>query len=100
MLVGPDDGSLGDVGDLEIIVANEVIAWTRTPPESVRTKKDSTLVRAAEAVRDGRASAMVAPATPAPTMACRAVADGPAPGVARPAIATPAPDPRRAARRC
>ena len=56
VLVGPDDGTLGDTGSLEVLAASEVIAMHDDPAQSVRTKKDSTLVHAAEAVRDGRAS--------------------------------------------
>src|SRR5439155_1038320 len=47
-----------DTGGLEVIPAGEVIAMDEDA-SSVRRKKDSSLVRAAEAVRDGRASAMV-----------------------------------------
>ena len=69
MLVGPTDGSLGDTGGLEVLPASEVIAMNDDPAQSVRTKKDSTLVRAAEAVRDGRASAMVSAGNTGATMA-------------------------------
>ena len=55
VLVGPAD--LADIGDLPLIVASEVIEMHDDPAHGVRRKKDSTLVRAAEAVRDGRASA-------------------------------------------
>ncbi len=58
LLVGRPD-ELGDTGDLEVIEASEVIAMDAEPGSSVRRMKDSSLVRAAEAVRDGRASAMV-----------------------------------------
>jgi glycerol-3-phosphate acyltransferase PlsX len=91
VLVGPDDGSLGDVGDLEIIPASEVIAMDEDPARGVRTKKDSTLVRAAESVRDGRASAMVSAGNTGATMASALLRMGRISGVARPAIATPIP---------
>ena len=58
VLVGPPD-QIGDTGGLEVIAASEVIAMDDDPGSSVRRKKDSSLVRAAEAVRDGRALAMV-----------------------------------------
>ena len=54
VLVGPPD-QIGDAGGLEILPASEVIAMDEDPGQSVRRKKDSSLVRAAEAVRDGRA---------------------------------------------
>ena len=93
VLVGPRDGSLGDVGDLEILEANEVIGMDEDPARSVRTKKDSTLVRAAEAVRDKRASAMVSAGNTGATMAAALLRMGRISGVARPAIATPLPTP-------
>ena len=91
LLVGPDDGSLGDVGDLEVLPAHEVIAMDEDAGRAVRTKKDSTLVRAAEAVRDKRASAMVSAGNTGATMASALLRMGRLPGVARPAIATPIP---------
>ena len=67
VLVGRLD-ELGDTGDLEVIEASEVIAMDAEPGSSVRRMKDSSLVRAAEAVRDGRASAMVSAAMAALTL--------------------------------
>lgn len=91
LLVGPDDGSLGDVGDLEILPASEVISMDEDAGRGVRTKKDATLVRAAEAVRDGLASAMVSAGNTGAAMASALLRMGRLPGVARPAIATPLP---------
>jgi glycerol-3-phosphate acyltransferase PlsX len=91
LLVGPDDGSLGDVGDLEILPASEVISMDEDAARAVRTKKDSSLVRCAEAVRDGRASAMVSAGNTGATMASALLRMGRLPGVARPAIAAPIP---------
>ena len=68
--------------------------WTTTRPQGVRRKKDSSLVRAAEAVRDGRASAMVSAGNTGATMASALLRMGRIKGVARPAIATPIPVPR------
>lgn len=87
VLVGPTDGSLGDTGDLEVLPAFEVIEMHADPAQSVRTKKDSSLVRAAEAVRDGRACAMVSAGNTGATMASALLRMGRLPGVARPAIA-------------
>ena len=64
-------------GDLPLIAATEVIAMDEDPASGVRRKKDSTLVRAAEAVRDGKASAMVSAGNTGATMAVGAAADGP-----------------------
>ena len=58
LLVGRSD-ELADVGDLEVLEASEVIAMDAEPGSSVRRMKDSSLVRAAEAVRDGKEKACV-----------------------------------------
>jgi glycerol-3-phosphate acyltransferase PlsX len=60
---------------------------------SVRTMKDSSLVRAAEAVRDGKASAMVSAGNTGATMGSALLRMGRIKGVQRPAIATPIPVP-------
>jgi len=92
VLVGrPED--LTDIGDLEVIEASEVIAMDAEPGASVRRMKDSSLVRAAEAVRDGRASAMVSAGNTGATMASALLRMGRISGVARPAIATLLPTP-------
>ncbi|MGH9303118.1 MAG: phosphate acyltransferase PlsX [Acidimicrobiales bacterium] len=91
VLVGPIDGSLGDTGGLEVLPASEVIAMDEDAGRSVRTKRDSSLVRAAEAVRDGRASAMVSAGNTGATMASALLRMGRLKGVARPCIATPLP---------
>lgn len=92
VLVGRS-AELGDTGDLEVIEASEVIAMDDDPASGVRTKKDSSLVRAAEAVRDGRASAMVSAGNTGATMASALLRMGRIKGVNRPAIATPLPVP-------
>jgi glycerol-3-phosphate acyltransferase PlsX len=92
VLVGRPD-ELGDTHGLEVIEASEVIAMDADAANSVRTMKDSSLVRAAEAVRDGRASAMVSAGNTGATMASALLRMGRIKGVARPAIATPLPVP-------
>lgn len=92
MLVG-DPERLGEVYDLPVEVAHEVISMHDDPVKGVRQKKDSSLVRAAEAVRDGRAAAMVSAGNTGATMASALFRMGRLPGVARPAIATPIPKP-------
>jgi glycerol-3-phosphate acyltransferase PlsX len=79
--------------DLEVIPASEVIEMHDDPGAGVRRKKDSSLVRAAEAVRDGKASAMVSAGNTGATMASALLRMGRLPGVSRPAIATPIPVP-------
>ena len=92
VLVGrPDD--IGDTGGLSVIEAFEVIAMDAEPGSSVRKMKDSSLVRAAEAVRDGAASAMVSAGNTGATMASALLRMGRIKGINRPAIATPIPVP-------
>jgi len=91
VLVGPPD--LEGRGDLPLIPATEFIAMDDDPGKSVRTKKDSTLVRAAEGVRDGKASAMISAGNTGATMASALLRMGRIKGVSRPAIATPIPVP-------
>jgi len=93
LLVGPTDGSLGDTSGLEVLAANEVISMDEDPTRAVRTKKDSSLVRAAEAVRDGRASAMVSAGNTGAAMTAALLRMGRLSGVGRPAIATPLANP-------
>jgi phosphate acyltransferase len=80
-------------GDLDVVAASQVIGMDADAGSSVRTMKDSSLVRAAEAVRDGRASAMVSAGNTGATMASALLRLGRIKGVARPAIATPIPVP-------
>jgi len=91
LLVGPE--GLEGTGDLPLMVASQVIEMDDDPAKSVRTKRDSTLVRAAEAVRDGKASAMISAGNTGATMASALLRMGRISGVARPAIATPVPVP-------
>ena len=92
LLVGKPD-QLGDTGGLEVLAASEVIGMEEDPGQGVRRKKDSSLVRAAEAVRDGQACAMVSAGNTGATMGSALLRMGRIKGVARPAIATPIPVP-------
>jgi len=94
VLVGPADlPDRVDTGGLPLIEASEVIGMDDDPAAAVRRKKDSTLVRAAEAVRDGVASAMVSAGNTGATMASALLRMGRIRGVGRPAIATIIPVP-------
>jgi phosphate acyltransferase len=92
LLVGRP-GDMGDTGGLPELPASEVIGMDDDPGQGVRRKKDSSLVRAAEAVRDGQALAMVSAGNTGATMASALLRMGRLPGVIRPAIATPIPNP-------
>jgi phosphate acyltransferase len=91
VLVGPS--ALEGRGDLPLIPAEEVVAMDEDPAQAIRRKKDSSLVRAAEAVRDGKASAMISAGNTGATMAAALLRIGRIKGVSRPAIATPIPVP-------
>lgn len=92
VLVGKP-GAMGDIGTLPCLPAGEVIGMDDDPGQSVRRKKDSSLVRAAEAVRDGKAMAMVSAGNTGAAMASALLRMGRLPKVIRPAIATPIPFP-------
>ncbi|HEX5616228.1 MAG TPA: phosphate acyltransferase PlsX [Acidimicrobiia bacterium] len=99
LLAGPPDVVRpllpgGDVpAGIELLAASEVIGMADDPASAVRQKKDASLVRCAEAVRDGRAAAMVGAGNTGATMAAALLRCGRLPGVARPAIAVPVPIP-------
>jgi glycerol-3-phosphate acyltransferase PlsX len=96
VLVGPPDlaGRTSETGvELPLIEASEVIGMHDDPANAVRRKKDSTLVRAAEAVRDGKASAMISAGNTGAAMASALLRMGRIKGVKRPTIATPIPVP-------
>jgi glycerol-3-phosphate acyltransferase PlsX len=92
VLVGRS-ADMGDVGGLPVIEASEVIEMHDDPAAGVRRKKDSSMVRCAEAVRDGTASAMLSAGNTGAAMAAALLRMGRIKGVARPAIATPIPVP-------
>jgi glycerol-3-phosphate acyltransferase PlsX len=89
-LVGPPE-LVGDTLGLPLVACTEVIAMDEDPAGGVRRKKDSSLVRAAELVRDGKACAMVSAGNTGATMASALLRMGRLPGVVRPCIATPLP---------
>ena len=94
LLVGrPDDIAAAGPGQLAVLAASEVVEMHDDPGAAVRRKKDASVVRAAEAVRDGNASAMVSAGNTGAAMASALLRMGRIRGVHRPAIATPIPVP-------
>ncbi len=89
----PDAVAAAEPGGLEVVPCAEVIEMHDDPGVSVRRKKDASVLRAAEAVRDGRASAMVSAGNTGGAMASALLRIGRIRGVHRPAIATPIPVP-------
>ncbi|MBW3649450.1 MAG: phosphate acyltransferase PlsX [Actinobacteria bacterium] len=92
VLVG-DPGRIGDPQGLEVVPCGEVIDMHEDGARAVRRKKDSSLVVAAELVRDGRASAMLSAGNTGATVTAALLRMGRLRGVSRPAIATPIPVP-------
>lgn len=86
---------MGDPLGLDVVACSEIIAMDDDPAASVRRKKDSSLVRSAELVRDHQACAMVSAGNTGATMASALLRMGRLPGVVRPCIATPIPNPGR-----
>jgi phosphate acyltransferase len=78
---------------VEVLDARELISMDDEPAPAVRTRKDSSIVRCAQAVRDGAADAMVGAGNTGATMAAALLRMGRVKGVARPAIAVPIPVP-------
>ncbi|HSH23654.1 MAG TPA: phosphate acyltransferase PlsX [Acidimicrobiales bacterium] len=89
----PDDLVGAGAGDLPVVGCSEVIEMHDDPGRSVRAKKGASVVCAAEAVRDGVASAMVSAGNTGAAMASALLRMGRISGVQRPAIATPIPVP-------
>jgi glycerol-3-phosphate acyltransferase PlsX len=99
LLVGPKDAVAAELpggtppAGVEVLDCSQVIEMHDEPGISVRTKKDASVVRAAEAVRDGKADAMVGAGNTGATMASALLRFGRIRGVARPAVAVPIPVP-------
>lgn len=90
LLVG-DPHRMGDVGGLDVLPASQVVGMGDDPARAVRRLKDSSIVRGAEAVRDGAASALLSAGNTGAAMAASLLRMGRIKGVARPAIAVPFP---------
>ena len=78
---------------IDLVDAADVIAMDDEPLGAVRKYKDSSIVRAAEAVRDGRADAVVSAGNTGAVTAAAVLRLGRFKGVPSPAIAVPLPVP-------
>jgi len=78
---------------VSVLDARDVIAMDDEPVSAVRKKKDSSVVRCAQAVRDGAADAMVSAGNTGAAMASALLRMGRVKGVVRPAIAVVLPVP-------
>lgn len=91
-LVGRSEG-ITALGGVDLVEASEVVEMSEDPATAVRRKRDSSVVRAAEEVRDGRAGAMVSAGNTGAAMVAALLRCKRIPGVSRPAIATTLPVP-------
>ena len=80
VLVGLDDAIRAELPNgvppngVEVVACTQVIEMHDEPGSSVRTRKDASVVRAAEWVRDGKVDAMVGAGNTGATMANSATA--------------------------
>ena len=74
--------------DVAVVDAPEEIGMDEHPAQAVRRKPRSSVVVALEAVRDGRAEAMISAGNSGATMAAALLTLGRIPGIDRPAIAS------------
>jgi glycerol-3-phosphate acyltransferase PlsX len=87
LLFGPA-AEIGEVGaDVEVVDAPERIGGDEEPVRAVRSRPQASIVRAAAAVADGRADALVSAGATGPTLAAATLALKRMRGVHRPAIA-------------
>src|SRR6266516_6432711 len=98
LLIGRKDAVVpllpnGGAPGVEFEHADDIVTMDEDPASAARRKKDSSLVRCAQAVREGRAQAMVGAGNTGATMAAALLRMGRVRGVARPAIAVPIPVP-------
>jgi phosphate acyltransferase len=78
---------------VKVIDCREIIGMDDEPASAVRRKKDASVVRSAQAVREGRAEVMISAGNTGAAMAAALLRMGRIPGIARPAIAVPVPVP-------
>jgi len=73
---------------LRIVHATQVLAMEEKPVEGLRKKKDCSILRAVEMVKDGKADALISPGNTGGIVAASTIRLRPLPGVDRPAIVT------------
>jgi glycerol-3-phosphate acyltransferase PlsX len=76
---------------VEIVAASDVIGSSDEPVAAVRSRPDSSMVRACRLVRDGAAGAIVSAGPTGAMLAASLVHIGRIPGIQRPGIAVPLP---------
>ena len=79
---------------IEIIHASEVVGMGESPAVAIRRKKDSSIARSVELVKDGKADAIFSAGNTGAAVAAATLKLRTLKGVARPAIATVMPTPK------
>ncbi len=80
---------------IEIVHASEVVGMGDSPATAIRRKKDSSIVRAVEMVKDGRSDAVFSAGNTGAAVAAATLKLRTLKGVSRPAIATVMPTPTK-----
>lgn len=78
-----------DTRGLELVETTQVVGMEEKPADVLRTKEDSSLVRAVKSVADGETAAVVSPGNTGAMLAAGLVVIRRLPGVRRPALAVP-----------
>lgn len=78
---------------VEIVHASEVLTMEDKPIQAVRRKKDSSIVRAVELLRERRVEALISPGNTGGVVAAATIKLRPLPGIERPAILAVIPAP-------
>ncbi|MEW6424028.1 MAG: phosphate acyltransferase PlsX [Bacillota bacterium] len=97
ILVGDEDLLRQEIGVsksklVSVVHAPEVISMRESPVVAVRRKKNSSIVRAVQLVKEGEADAVVSAGNTGAVMAAGVLMLGAIPGIDRPAIATVIPN--------
>jgi glycerol-3-phosphate acyltransferase PlsX len=82
------ENGLDDNPSVELFAASEVIGMQEKPIQSLRSKKDASLVRAVELVKKGECGAAVSCGNTGSLMACSTLKLRPIEGVSKPALAS------------
>lgn len=78
---------------VEIVHASEVLTMEDKPIQAVRRKKDSSIIRAVELLRERRVEALISPGNTGGVVAAATIKLRPLPGIERPAILAVIPAP-------
>ncbi|WP_066639339.1 phosphate acyltransferase PlsX [Desulfolucanica intricata] len=97
ILVGDENKILAELGDvphnnIDIVHASEVINMGEHPASAVRKKKDSSVIKANQLVKEGEAKAVVSAGSTGAAMAASLLVLGRIKGIYRPAIASVLPN--------